>query len=91
MAPALAPYLRLTAAVRAGDLSAFTAVAAEHGALYAADGTSNLVTRLHHNVIRTGLRRISLAYSRISLKVGAAPACVRALHSWQRALEGQGS
>ncbi len=26
--------------------------------------------RLHHNVIRTGLRRISMAYSRISLQVG---------------------
>ncbi len=35
-----------------------------------ADATSNLITRLHHNVIRTGLRRIHLAYSRISLKVG---------------------
>ena len=28
---------------------------------------SNLIVRLRHNVIRAGLRRISLAYSRISL------------------------
>ena len=27
----------------------------------------NLIVRLRHNVIRAGLRRISLAYSRISL------------------------
>lgn len=27
----------------------------------------NLITRLHQNVIRIGLRRINLAYSRISL------------------------
>lgn len=68
MTAPLAPYLQLTAAVRAGDLAAFTAVAAQHAPAFRADGTNNLVTRLHHNVIRTGLRRISLAYSRISLK-----------------------
>ena len=35
--------------------------------MFRSDGTHNLITRLHHNVIRTGLRRINLAYSRISL------------------------
>ena len=42
-------------------------VAKTHSAQFLADGTHNLITRLHHNVIRTGLRRINLAYSRISL------------------------
>jgi hypothetical protein len=40
-----------------------------HQAVFFADHTHNLITRLHHNVIRTGLRRINLAYSRISLQV----------------------
>lgn len=35
--------------------------------MFAEDRTSNLIVRLRHNVIRAGLRRISLAYSRISL------------------------
>lgn len=35
--------------------------------VFLADATHNLITRLHHNVIRIGLRRINLAYSRISL------------------------
>ncbi len=35
--------------------------------MFLADRTHNLITRLHQNVIRTGLRRINLAYSRISL------------------------
>ncbi len=35
--------------------------------MFLADRTHNLITRLHHNVIRIGLRRINLAYSRISL------------------------
>jgi 26S proteasome regulatory subunit N3 len=35
--------------------------------VFADDKVSNLIVRLRHNVIRAGLRRISLAYSRISL------------------------
>lgn len=42
-------------------------VAEAHGPVFRADGVSSLLTRLHHNVLRTGLRRINLAYSRISL------------------------
>ena len=34
---------------------------------FRADRTHNLIVRLRHSVIRAGLRRISLAYSRISL------------------------
>lgn len=33
-------------------------VAQQHDALFVEDGVLNLVTRLHHNVLRTGLRRI---------------------------------
>lgn len=64
---ALEPYFELTQAVRLGDLSLFRSVTESHGAGFAADGTAHLITRLRHNVIRAGLRRISLAYSRISL------------------------
>ena len=34
---------------------------------FEADKTFTLIHRLHHNVIKTAIRRISLAYSRISL------------------------
>ena len=47
-------------------------VAEAHGGTFAADKTANLVARLRHNVIRAGLRRINLAYSRISLQDVAA-------------------
>eukprot|EP00884_Botryococcus_braunii_P008416 jgi/Botrbrau1/17576/Bobra.0166s0020.3 len=69
---ALRPYFELTQAVRSGDLTAFRAVAEKYQAVYRADKTHNLVVRLRHNVIRAGLRRINLAYSRISLKDVAA-------------------
>lgn len=63
----LEPYFDLARAVRAGDMRAFAQVAERHAAVFAADATRNLVTRLSHNVLRTGLRRLSTAYSRISL------------------------
>lgn len=52
-------------------------MAEAHHGTFTADKTANLVARLRHNVIRAGLRRINLAYSRISLqdvaaKLGAA-------------------
>lgn len=63
----LLPYFALTQAVRVGDLTAFSNAAEEHDAVFRHDRTHNLITRLRHNVIRTGLRRINMAYSRISL------------------------
>ena len=45
------------------------AAAARHHEQFARDATDKLIERLRHNVIRTGLRRIELAYSRIQLKV----------------------
>jgi 26S proteasome regulatory subunit N3 len=68
----LKPYFELTNAVRSGDLARFAAAAEQHRAAFSADGAANLVTRLHHSVIRAGLRRIAAAYSRIPLSAVAA-------------------
>lgn len=45
----------------------YRSVAQKYAECFHADKTQNLITRLHHNVLRTGLRRINVAYSRISL------------------------
>jgi len=63
---ALSPYLELTQAVRLGELSAFSSTVETHAARFQADGNYSLVQRLRHSVIKTGLRNISLSYSRIS-------------------------
>ena len=63
---ALEPYLELTQAVRLGELSAFTAAVNKHTERFQLDGNVSLVQRLRHSVIKTGLRNISLSYSRIS-------------------------
>ena len=53
-------------------------VAEKNAAEFTADKTRNLIVRLQFNVIRAGLRRVNLAYSRISLadvaaKLGMTP------------------
>jgi 26S proteasome regulatory subunit N3 len=65
---ALAPYLEIVQAVRVGDLSLFQSALSRHEKLFHQDKTYSLILRLRHNVIKTGVRMISLAYSRISLK-----------------------
>lgn len=67
MRRALVPYFELTNAVRVGDLVLFQSAAARHASSFASDHTANLIVRLRYTVIRTALRRISLAYSRIAL------------------------
>ncbi|XP_010933362.1 probable 26S proteasome non-ATPase regulatory subunit 3 [Elaeis guineensis] len=67
MKKALTPYFELTNAVRIGDLELFRTVAEKFSGTFNSDRTHNLIVRLRHNVIRTGLRNISISYSRISL------------------------
>jgi len=64
----LKPYYELTQAVRAGNLSSFEQVVQTHQNQFKADGIYSLIVRIRHNVIKTGLRRINLSYSRISIK-----------------------
>lgn len=64
----LRPYYAITQAVRSGDLNAFKDVVEKHQALFKKDKTLTLINRLRHNVIKTGLRSINLAYSCISLQ-----------------------
>uniref|UniRef100_A0A8C1LSS6 26S proteasome non-ATPase regulatory subunit 3 n=1 Tax=Cyprinus carpio TaxID=7962 RepID=A0A8C1LSS6_CYPCA len=63
----LLPYFLLTQAVRAGNLAKFNQALDQFGEKFQADGTYTLIIRLRHNVIKTGVRMISLSYSRISL------------------------
>ena len=55
-------------AVRAGSLSQFQATLSQHSTQFEADKTYTLMGRLRQNVIKTGIRRLSLSYSRISLR-----------------------
>lgn len=64
----LVPYFQLTKAVLAGDLGQFNEVTVKYKEKFLAEKTYTLIIRLHHNVIKTGIRMISLSYSKISLE-----------------------
>lgn len=65
---ALKPYFLLVQAVRVGDLEAFLNTVSMYNSTFRQDGTYTLILRLRQNVIRTGIRMMSLSYSRISLR-----------------------
>ncbi|KAH6847276.1 proteasome regulatory subunit C-terminal-domain-containing protein [Chaetomium sp. MPI-CAGE-AT-0009] len=68
METALRPYFLLVQAVRVGNLGDFETIIAEHADTFRRDGTYTLILRLRQNVIKTGIRMMSLSYSRISLR-----------------------
>lgn len=65
---ALHPYFLLVQAVRVGNLEDFETTIADHADIFRKDGTYTLILRLRQNVIKTGIRMMSLSYSRISLR-----------------------
>ncbi len=64
----LAPYLAITQAVRRGDLAVFTKVVSEQAVRLQQDETYTLISRLAHQVVKAGLRKLNVSYSRLSLQ-----------------------
>jgi len=65
---ALSGYFEIVKAVRMGSLSQFQSTLSKYASLFEQDRTYTLIVRLRQNVIKTGIRRLSLSYSRISLR-----------------------
>eukprot|EP00800_Vazella_pourtalesii_P004047 TRINITY_DN1428_c2_g1_i1.p1 TRINITY_DN1428_c2_g1~~TRINITY_DN1428_c2_g1_i1.p1 ORF type:complete len:492 (+),score=112.52 TRINITY_DN1428_c2_g1_i1:49-1524(+) len=64
----LAPYFQLVQNVRTGDLNKFSQLLETSKNKFLEDRTYTLIMRLRHNVIKTGIKMISMSYSRISLE-----------------------
>ncbi|CAI5757578.1 unnamed protein product [Candida verbasci] len=64
----LQPYYNVTKAVKYGDLKLFESVLKSYESDFKKDDLYTLIIRLRQNVIKTGIRLISLSYSKISLK-----------------------
>ena len=62
------PYLGLIRAVKQGNLEEFRNVLQKNERVFIEDKNYTLIQRLRHVVIKIGLRKINLSYSRISLK-----------------------
>ncbi|GFE54473.1 proteasome regulatory protein protein [Babesia ovis] len=68
MKRSLGPYEEVVITVMNGDLIEFANVCDKYRAQFEKDGTLFLIARLRHNVIKGGLRKINLAYSRIPIE-----------------------
>lgn len=62
------PYMQIFNAVKKGNLSDFKLILNHHKTIFFRDQTYNLMQRLRLIVIKIGLRKINLSYSRISIK-----------------------
>lgn len=67
MRESLSPYLQLTSCVRFGQLHRFMSIVQQYKKTFEHDRTYSLILRIRQHVIKTGLRRICQAYSRISI------------------------
>lgn len=65
---ALQPYLQLVQAVSSGDVIGFQNLVQKYITAFRSDNTYTLILRLRQNVIKTGIRMMSLSYARISLR-----------------------
>jgi len=65
---ALEPYLQLVQAVSGGDVTGFQNLTQRYNTTFRKDDTYTLILRLRQNVIKTGIRMMSLSYARISLR-----------------------
>jgi len=62
----LDPYYQLTLAVKTGNLGRFKEVVETFSERFQQEKTWSLIIRLRHNVIKTGIKMISLSYAKIS-------------------------
>jgi 26S proteasome regulatory subunit N3 len=65
---ALLPYYQIVTCVKSGDMDNFKALLTKYQGLFQADKNLTLIQRLRHTVIKFGLKKINISYSKISLK-----------------------
>lgn len=65
---ALLPYYQIVTCVKSGDMDKFKALLSKYQGLFQADKNLTLIQRLRHTVIKFGLKKINISYSKISIK-----------------------
>lgn len=64
---ALLPYYQIVSSVKHGDMDTFKALLVKYQSLFSADKNLTLIQRLRHTVIKFGLKKINISYSKISV------------------------
>lgn len=63
----LFPYFQIVQTVKQGDMERFNSLVARYQKMFQADKVLSLVHRLKHTVIKFGLKKINISYSKISM------------------------
>ena len=64
----LLPYYQIVTCVKSGDMDTFKSLLKKYEGLFQAEKNLTLIQRLRHTVIKFGLKKINISYSKISLK-----------------------
>jgi 26S proteasome regulatory subunit N3 len=64
----LVPYLQIVNCVKQGEMEKFRQLLSRNAKIFTQDKNLALVHRLKHTVIKFGLKKINISYSKISLK-----------------------
>ena len=54
--------------VKSGDMDTFKSIVTKYEAIFRADRNYSLILRLRHTVLKFGLKKLNISYSKISLK-----------------------
>jgi 26S proteasome regulatory subunit N3 len=64
----LSPYFQIVNCVKSGDMDTFKSIVTKYEAIFRADRNYSLILRLRHTVLKFGLKKLNISYSKISLK-----------------------
>jgi 26S proteasome regulatory subunit N3 len=63
----LSPYFQIVQCAKSGDMEKFRQLITQYQKVFQADKNLTLVQRLRHTVIKFGLKKINISYSKISI------------------------
>jgi len=64
----LSPYFQIVNCVKSGDMDTFKKIVTKYEAIFRQDKNYSLILRLRHTVLKFGLKKLNISYSKISLK-----------------------
>lgn len=64
----LSPYFQIVNCVKSGDMETFKKILTQYEKVFRSDKNYSLIMRLRHTVLKFGLKKLNISYSKISLK-----------------------
>lgn len=64
----LSPYFQIVNCVKSGDMETFKNVVTKYEKIFRQDKNYSLIMRLKHTVLKFGLKKLNISYSKISMK-----------------------